>query len=122
MLAIFAPGRAFLSLYGVAVAGMFFVWIVILLAHLSFRRSIGQARIALLPIRLSFSPYSQIAALVALIAIAISTLYVAGLEYSVPSFIPFLLVITTLYWTLMRKNRRVRSESSERNFSTPKGD
>ena len=34
LLAIFAPGRAFLLLYGVAVAGMFFVWIVILLAHL----------------------------------------------------------------------------------------
>jgi L-asparagine transporter-like permease len=106
LLAIFVPGRAFLLLYGVAVAGMFFVWSVILLAHLSFRRSIGQARIALLPIRLPFSPYSQIAALVALAAIAMSTFYVAGLEYSVPSFIPFLLVITTLHWTLMKRNRR----------------
>ncbi len=104
LLAIFVPGRAFLLLYGVAVAGMFFVWSVILLAHLSFRRSIGQARVALLPIRLPFSPYTQIAALVALAAIASSTLYVAGLEYSVPSFIPFLLVITILYWTLMRRN------------------
>ena len=41
LLAIFAPGRAFLLLYGVAVAGMFFVWIIILLAHLAFRRSLG---------------------------------------------------------------------------------
>ena len=122
LLAIFAPGRAFLLLYGVAVAGMFFVWGVILLAHLSFRRVIGQTRIAQLPIRLPFSPYSQIAALVALAAIAISTFYVAGLEYSVPSFMPFLLVITTLYWTLMRKNRSGRSDSSERNLPTPKGD
>ena len=78
LLAIFVPGRAFLLLYGVAVAGMFFVWSVILLAHLSFRRSIGQARVALLPIRLPFSPYSQIAALVALAAIAISTLLRGG--------------------------------------------
>ncbi len=109
LLAVFVPGRAFLLLYGVAVAGMFFVWIVILLAHLSFRRSIGQARVALLPIRLPFSPYSQVAALVALAAIGISTLYVAGLEYSVPSFIPFLLVITTLYLTLMRRNRSRRT-------------
>jgi L-asparagine transporter-like permease len=122
LLAIFAPGRAFLLLYGVAVAGMFFVWSVILLAHLSFRRSIGEAGVALLPIRLPFSPYSQVTALVALAAIAISTFYVTGLEYSVPSFVPFLLVITILYWTLMRKNRSVRSDSSERNFATPKGD
>ena len=122
LLAIFAPDRAFLLLYGVAVAGMFFVWCVILLAHLYFRRSIGQARVAQLPIRLPFSPYPQIAALVALTAIAISTFYVAGLEYSVPSFIPFLLVITTLYLMLMRRNRNGLRESSERNFTTAKHD
>ena len=104
LLAIFAPSRAFLLLYGVAVAGMFFVWSIILLAHLSFRRSIGQARVAQLPIRLSFSPYSQIAALIVLAAIAMSTYYVEGLEYSVPSFIPFLLVVTAFYWTQKRRN------------------
>jgi amino acid transporter, AAT family len=97
LLAIFAPSRAFLVLYGVAVAGMFFVWSIILLAHLSFRRSIGKARVAQLPIRLPFSPYSQIAALIALAAIAISTYYVEGLKYSVPSFVSFLLVITAFY-------------------------
>ncbi len=113
LLAIFAPGRAFLLLYGVAVAGMFFVWGIILLAHLSFRRSIGQARVAELPIRLPVSPYSQIVALIALGAIAISTFYVEGLEYSVPSFIPFLLVTTVFYWTLKRRNRSQRRGSSE---------
>ena len=122
LLAIFAPGRAFLLLYGVAVAGMFFVWSIILLAHLSFRRSIGQARVAQLPIRLPFSPYSQIAAMIALAAIALSTYYVKGLEYSVPSFILFLLVITAFYWTLKRRNSSKRRGSSERNFFIPKGD
>jgi L-asparagine transporter-like permease len=122
LLAIFVPGSAFLLLYGTAVAGMFFVWSVILLAHLSFRRSIGQARVAMLPIRLPLSPYSQIAALVALVAIAISTLYVAGLEYSVPSFIPFLLVITIFYLALIRRNRSMLKEGPDRNFSTPKND
>jgi amino acid transporter, AAT family len=102
LLAIFAPGRAFLLLYGVAVAGMFFVWIVILLAHLAFRRSPGRAHAAVLPIRLPFSPYSQIAALIALAAITISTFYVEGLQYAVPSFLPFLLVITAFYRVLKR--------------------
>jgi L-asparagine transporter-like permease len=103
LLAIFAPGRAFLLLYGVAVAGMFFVWSIILLSHLSFRRSTGVARVAQLPIRLSFSPYAQIAALFALAAIAVSTFYVEGLEYSVPSFILFLLLVSAFYWTLNRR-------------------
>ena len=108
LLAIFAPGRAFLLLYGVAVAGMFFVWSIILLAHVSFRRSIGKARVVELPIRLPFSPYAQITALIALAAIAMSTYHVEGLEYSVPSFILFLLVITAFYWMPKRRNRRNR--------------
>jgi AAT family amino acid transporter len=113
LLAIFAPGRAFLLLYGVAVAGMFFVWTIIMLAHLSFRRSMEKPRVAQLPIRLPFSPYAQIAALMALAAIALSTFFVDGLKYSVPSFLPFLLVITASYWTLKRSSRRKRSGGSE---------
>jgi amino acid transporter, AAT family len=105
LLAILAPSRAFLLLYGVAVAGMFFVWIVILLAHLAFRRSLGQARVALLPIRLPFSPYSQITALTALAAITFSTFYVDGLQYTVPGFIPFLLVISAFYRVLKRSKK-----------------
>jgi amino acid transporter, AAT family len=105
LLAIFAPGRAFLLLYGVAVAGMFFVWIVILLAHLAFRRSLGKKGVALLPIRLPFSPAMQVVALAGLIALAISTFYVEGLQFSVPSFLPFLLLITAFYFALKRKKR-----------------
>jgi L-asparagine transporter-like permease len=105
LLAIFAPGRAFLLLYGVAVAGMFFVWIVILSAHLAFRRSLGKVRVAQLPIRLPFSPGMQIIALTGLIALAISTFYVDGLQYSVPSFLPFLLLITAFYFALKRRVR-----------------
>jgi AAT family amino acid transporter len=106
LLAIFAPGQAFLLLYGVAVAGMFFVWGVILLAHVSFRRAVGRARVAQLPIRLPFSPYAQIAALVALASIAVGTFYVEGLRYSFPNFLPFLLLVTAFYWMLKRKRTR----------------
>jgi amino acid transporter, AAT family len=38
ILAIFAPSNAFLFLYGTAVAGMFYVWGLILLTHLRFRQ------------------------------------------------------------------------------------
>src|SRR5579863_2478680 len=44
LLAIYAPSRAFLMLYGVAVAGMFFVWVVILLSHIYFRKSLRPDR------------------------------------------------------------------------------
>jgi len=105
LLAIFAPGRAFLLLYGIAVAGMFFVWMIILAAHLSFRRSIGKVRVAQLPIRLKLTPYSQIAALMALAGIVAGTFYVQDLKYSVPSFLAFLAAITVFYKTLRRRKR-----------------
>ena len=108
LLAIFAPGQAFLLLYGVAVAGMFFVWIVILLTHLAFRRSLSQLSVSLLPIHLAFTPFSQIVGLISLVAIAISTLYVDDLRYSVPSFLGFLAVISAFYWGLRHQQLRVK--------------
>jgi L-asparagine transporter-like permease len=121
LLAIFAPGRAFLLLYGVAVAGMFFVWTIILVAHLSFRRTIGQLRLAQFPVRLRFAPFSEIAALIALACIAVSTFYVQGLKYSVPSFLAFLVTITAFYSMLRRRNLN-RKSGSACSPGLPKGD
>jgi AAT family amino acid transporter len=98
LLAIYAPEKAFLMLYGVAVAGMFFVWIIILLTHLAFRRALGPARIAQLPMRLRFFPYSTWLGIAALLGIAASTFFVDGLQYTVPAFAPFLLLISLAYW------------------------
>jgi L-asparagine transporter-like permease len=102
LLAIYAPAKAFLMLYGVAVAGMFFVWIIILLTHLAFRRALGPERISRFPLRLRFFPYSTWLGIVALLGIAASTFYVEGLQYSVPAFAPFLLLISLAYWKVRR--------------------
>src|SRR5271168_472097 len=104
LLAIYAPARAFLMLYGVAVAGMFFVWIVILLTHIAFRRALGPERVAKLPMRLRFFPYSTYVGIVALLGIAASTFFVEGLQFSVPAFAPFLLLISLAYWLIRRKS------------------
>ncbi len=103
LLAIYAPAKAFLALYGIAVAGMFFVWIVILLTHMAFRRALGPERIARLPMRLRWYPYSTILGIAALLGLAASTFFVDGLQYTVPAFIPFLLVISIAYWIVRRK-------------------
>jgi amino acid transporter, AAT family len=103
LLAIYAPGKAFLALYGVAVAGMFFVWIVVLSTHIAFRRALGRDRIAKLPMRLALYPYSTILGIAALVAITISTFFVDGLQYTVPSFAPFLVLITIAYFFSRRR-------------------
>lgn len=97
LLAVYVPQRAFLLMYGSAVAGMYFVWIVILLAHLKFRQSIG-SRVNDLPLKLGLFPLPNLAGIALLLAVAGSTFYVKGLQYSVPTYGVLLLVMTLAYW------------------------
>jgi amino acid transporter, AAT family len=106
LLAIYAPSQAFLMLYGVAVAGMFFVWAVILLCHIRFRRSLGPEALGRLPLRLAFSPYSDWIGIVALAGVTVSTFFVDGLRYAIPGFLPLLLAMSMVY-------RRVRRRAPE---------
>ena len=103
LLAIFAPKSAFLLLYGTAVAGMYFVWIVILMTHLGFRRSLGADAIAKLPLKLPAQPVLSVSGIVVLIAIAATTFFVEGLQNTVPTFVVFLVIMSAIYWTLRRR-------------------
>lgn len=114
LLAIYAPSQAFLVLYGVAVAGMFFVWAVILLSHIRFRERLDSETLSRLPIKLAFSPYSDCLGLAALLGITVSTFFVEGLRYSVPAFVPLLLAMSVLYWRACRR-RQASSKGDEPN-------
>jgi L-asparagine transporter-like permease len=103
LLAIYAPSRAFLMLYGVAVAGMFFVWVVILLSHIQFRKSLSPEFRSRLPIKLAWSPYSNWIGIAALLGITASTFFVDGLQYALPAFLPFLLAMSLVYWRVRRR-------------------
>ena len=97
LLAIFAPANAFLTLYGTAVAGMLFIWIVILLTYLRFRRALTRDQLARLPIRMPAHRAAAWFGIVSLIAISATTFFVDGLQYSVVSFLPFLALMSIAY-------------------------
>lgn len=104
LLAVFAPKNAFLMLYGTAVAGMLFVWLVILFTHLRFRKAISAERLASLPLRLRMHPLFTFIGIALLLGIFMTTFFVEGLEWSVPAFSVFLGLISLLYWrTTLRK-------------------
>jgi AAT family amino acid transporter len=103
LLAIYVPSRAFLMLYGVAVAGMLFVWAVILLSHIQFRKSLSLEVRSRLSIKLAWSPYSNWIGIAALLGIAASTFFVDGLQYAIPAFLPFLLAMSLVYWRVRRR-------------------
>jgi L-asparagine transporter-like permease len=104
LLAIFAPKNAFLVLYGTAVAGMLFVWIVILNTHLGFRRAITPERLLSLPMRLWAHPLFTVLAILLLLAISVTTFFVNGLQWSVPAFSVFLGLISLWYLRGPRPN------------------
>src|SRR5207253_6580801 len=104
LLAIWAPENAFLVLYGTAVAGMLFVWLVILNTHLRFRKSISSERLLSLPMRLRAHPFFTALGIVLLLAIPVTTFFVEGLEWSVPAFSVFLAVISL--WYLVSRRRK----------------
>jgi L-asparagine transporter-like permease len=97
LLAIFAPKNAFLMLYGTAVAGMLFVWLVILSTHLRFRNAITSQRLSSLPMRLRAHPLFTVAAILLLLGISATTFFVEGLKWSFPAFAVFLVVISVVY-------------------------
>src|SRR5438128_3317636 len=97
LLAVYAPGQAFLALYGTAVAGMLFIWIVILFTYLRFRKALAPEQLARLPIRMPAHRAAAWFAIVSLVAISATTFFVDGLQYSVVSFLPFLALMSIMY-------------------------
>ena len=95
---------AYNYLFGVALFGAIFVWIVILLSHLGFRR---RHRARDLPVRMPFFPWLQIAGLILLAALLVTM----GLDTEFWNIswivgIPWLGLLTVAY---VVQRRRVRS-------------
>ncbi len=102
LLAVYAPANAFLALYGTAVAGMLFIWVVILITYLRFRKALTSEQLARLPIRMPAHRATAWFGIVSLTAIAATSFFVDGLQYSVVSFLPFLALMSILYGRVRR--------------------
>lgn len=102
MVSFFTP-LAYNYLFGVALFGAIFVWIVILACHLRFR---GRHPRESLPVRTPFFPIPQVAGLAALAAILVTM----GLDTDFWNVswivgVPWLVVLSVAYW-LMRRGAR----------------
>jgi L-asparagine transporter-like permease len=103
LLAIFNPNNAFFLLYGSAVAGMLFVWLVILATHLRFRQAITRDQLLRLPMRLRAHPFFTILNIALLLAIGVTMFFVEDLKWSVPVYAVFLLLISMVYFVAARR-------------------
>jgi AAT family amino acid transporter len=114
----FFPDTAFVFMIGVAFFGGPFIWIMILVTHLAFRRANARAGKKILRLAPP-GPWSSLFGLAALIAVLISTLWVPDFHITMLAGVPWLLFVTVCYLIWVRVNGRkggnqVRDEHTEK--------
>lgn len=106
----FFPERAYVHMIGAAFFGGLYVWTMILVTHMAFRRRQGD--------RGEFTrflpgfPYPVLAALAGLAVVTLSTLYVPGLEITLLAGLPWLALVSLLYWVSRSSARRKNPSGS----------
>ena len=99
------PGTAFVYMFGIALFGGLFAWLLIFLTHFGFRRhwrERGQrAPLLMLPL----FPWTTIAGALAVFAIIISTWWAPGMRVALDAGVPWLVFVTVFYCAWGRPNR-----------------
>jgi len=90
--------QGFLLLYGTAVAAMFFVWTTILVTHIRFRQMLPIGRVQSLPVKMPGNMLLSLSGIAVILALAASTAFVEGLEWTVPLFLASLILMTMFYF------------------------
>ena len=103
LVAYFYPQSAYVYLFGVSLFGGLFVWLMIFVTHLFFRRkweALGRPR---LPVRLIGYPYTSILGVAMLVAILATTWWVEGMRITLIAGIPWLVFISVAYLFVRKK-------------------
>ena len=103
LVAYFYPRSAYIYLFGVSLFGGLFVWLMIFVTHLFFRRkweAWGRPR---LPVRLIGYPYTSILGVAMLVAILTTTWWVEGMRITLIAGIPWLVIISVAYFFVNKK-------------------
>lgn len=91
------PGSAYQIFFAVALVGGLFVWLMIFVTHLLFRR-----RVEHLPVRVPFARASSFAGIAAMIAVFVSTWWMPDLRMTVYAAGPWMLALLAGYWVSRR--------------------
>lgn len=102
--AMLYPDSAYVYLFGIALFGGLFVWLMIFITHLFFRRRWEAAGGARLPVRMIGYPYTSILGALALLAILLTSWEVEGMRVTLLAGLPWLAFISLAY-VLWRRRR-----------------
>ena len=98
VISILSPDRAYVLLFGIALFGGLFAWLIVFLTHLRFRPAWQRAGGRRLPVQMRGYPYTSLLGAAALVAILITTWWVEGMRPALLAGIPWLGFVTFAYW------------------------
>lgn len=95
---------AYLDLFGIAVFGAIFTWIIILLSHLSFRRKRKEQGRELI-YRITGAPVFSVIGIGLLVSVLISTWFTPGIEVTIPSGVVTVIFFSIAYLYYLRRGK-----------------
>ncbi len=107
LVALRYPSSAYVYMFGIALFGGLFVWLMIFLTHLFFRPRWEASGGARLPVRMIGYPYTTILGLLLLLAILVTTWWVEDMRLTFISGLPWLALISLAFLLWKRKQNRL---------------
>lgn len=105
VVALIYPDSAYVYVFGVSLFGGLFVWFMIFVTHLSFRRKWDLAGHRRLPVRMPGYPYTSILGAALLLAILATTWWVQDMRVALIAGVPWLGLVTVGYFAVKRRLR-----------------
>jgi amino acid transporter, AAT family len=102
VVAVLYPSSAYIYLFGIALFGGLFVWAMIFVTHLFFRRAWQLRGNRRLPVHMVGYPYTSLLGFGVVVAIIATTWWVPGMRPTILAGIPWLIFLSLAYWLRSR--------------------
>jgi len=108
VMAALYPRTAYVYMFGIALFGGLFIWLMIFITHLPFRRRWVRSGAPPLPVRMPGYPFTTWLGAVSIVAILLTTWWVEGMRVTLLAGLPWLGFISLCYMVWQRTNRAAR--------------
>jgi amino acid transporter, AAT family len=120
VIAVVYPSSAYVYLFGIALFGGLFVWMMIFVTHIFFRRAWEARGGRRLPVRMIGYPYTSILGAILVAAIIVTTWWVPGMRPTIYAGLPWLTLLTVVYFVWGR-SRSLQNSTAPLRAELPEG-
>ena len=110
VIAVFAPERAYAYLFGIALFGGLFAWLIIFVTHLAFRRTWTRDDRGPLPFKMIGYPFTSILGVALMLSIMATEWWAEGMRIALIAGLPWIALISLAYYAhSVVQRRRLRN-------------